>query len=477
MPPPSSDYDRQADPSHGPDLVGSILPGNLRVLDKLGETPEGVLYRAEYSTGLKVALLLLPPQKNPQEGDEFVGLLRLQQQIQKAIQVQHPNVAVVYEIGKTGGSVYVVMEHLAGELLSDILAAHGALQLDEALDLWRQTAAGLQAAHRVGLMHGNLSPRSILITKAADRDRRVKLIRFPLVSASIEQQSNRPTDSEYASPERTSGRMPDEPSDILSLGAVLHYLLTGSPPDGSPVRSLPDGMRAVLTQALASVPAQRFQTVAELAEAVERASAVASRPKRTGANHSLVAIGATLVVVVAGVWLPWDLRREPVTGAGAAQETATGAPIGVDSGENVQASSPPRESGRKGQVQHDSASRRISGRPANGRAPPRPRKARAAVEPATTTPGHIKTSRSVSSDPIGPKKDTPMDSGARRDSAREPKLSPFRRSHPWAAVPGKRFYFRSSCPVALQATDLLYFKNEEEARANGFVRTRVPGCY
>ena len=437
--------------------MGSILPGNVRVLDRLGETPEGVLYRAEHSRGLEVALLLLHSQKNAPEADEPVRLLRLQQQIQKAIQIQHLNVAAVYEIGETGGFVYVVMEHLAGELLSDILNAGGAPQFDEALDLWRQTAAGLQAAHRVGLFHGNLSPRTILITEAADGFPRVKLIGFPVLSSLGDQHSNRPIDTEYASPERISGRMPNEPSDVFSLGAVLHHLLTGKPPHGSPVRSGPYGMRAVLTQALASAPAQRFQTVSEFAAAVERASAVASRSKRTGVNRSLVAVGAILVTIAAGLWLPWNLRQEPVNGTGAAQETATRAPAGAESEEQ--------------------ASGRISVRPANGRSPPGSRRARAAVEPANSTPAPIKTRRRVSSDPISPPKDKPLDTIVRRDSAPQPKLSPFRRSHPWAAVPGKRFYFRSSCPVALQATDLLYFRSEEDARAGGFVPTRVPGCY
>ena len=414
--------------------MGSILPGNIRVLNRLGETPEGVLYRAEYSTGLKVALLLLH-QKIARQADDPVGLLRRQQQIQKSIQIQHPNVAAVYEVGETGGSAYVVMEHLTGELLSDVLAARGALQFEEALDLWRQTAAGLHAAHMAGLVHGNLSPRTILITKAADRDRRVKLIRFPL----LEPQSTRPTDPQYASPERISGQTPDESGDVFSLGALLHRLLTGRPPDGSAVRSLPHGMSAVLAHALASAPATRFQTVAEFATAVERASAPASRPQKVGANRSLVAIGVTLVVITAGLWLPWGLRRDPENGSRPAQETATRAPIAAEPEEN--------------------ASRRIASGPAKGRSPPAPRRAPATVKPANS------------------KKNKPSDSIVRRDSAPQPKLSSFRRSHPWAAVPGKRFYFGSSCPLALQATDLVYFKTEQEARASGFVPSRVPGCY
>jgi hypothetical protein len=63
------------------------------------------------------------------------------------------------------------------------------------------------------------------------------------------------------------------------------------------------------------------------------------------------------------------------------------------------------------------------------------------------------------------------------DSVPGPVISPFRRTHPWVAILGERFYYRSSCPVALESRDLLYFTSEEEARASGFVRTRIPECH
>jgi serine/threonine protein kinase len=459
--------------------VGSTLLGNVRVIDKLGDTPEGVLYRAKYSNGLKVALVVLHRLTKAREAsDDSVALLALKHQIRRAIQIHHPNVAAVYEIGETpAGHIYAVTEYLTGMLLSDNLAERGALLFDETLDRFRQIAAGLEAAHRVGLVHGNLSPRTILITEATDGFPRVKLIGFPVLSSLGEQHSNKPIDREYASPERISGLLPAEPGDVYSLAAVLHHLLTGRPPEGSPVRSLAPGMRAVLAQALSPTPAQRFQSVAEFATAVERATAIATRPKRSGAYRSLVAVGVTLVVIVAGIWLLWNLRREPVSSVAPPQETATRATVKLQSGENTETLSPRQKSGRIRQVRPDSARDRSSARLAKGRSPPRPPGARPAVEPANSTPPPVKANRSVSSTPISPKKDHASNSSVRRDSAPQPKLSPFRRSHPWAAVPGKRFYFLSSCPVALRATDLLYFKTEEEARAGGFVRTRVPGCY
>ena len=68
------------------------------------------------------------------------------------------------------------------------------------------------------------------------------------------------------------------------------------------------------------------------------------------------------------------------------------------------------------------------------------------------------------------------DSTASRDSLSGPRISPFRRSHPWVAVTGERYYYRSSCPIALQSRDLLYFRSEQEARASGFIPSEVTGC-
>ncbi|MEP6689404.1 MAG: hypothetical protein ABJC36_13720, partial [Gemmatimonadales bacterium] len=71
---------------------------------------------------------------------------------------------------------------------------------------------------------------------------------------------------------------------------------------------------------------------------------------------------------------------------------------------------------------------------------------------------------------LSPRKAAPRDSGAAMA------LSPFRRAHPWAADPGGRFYFPSSCPLALQSRELLYFTSESEARATGRSRSTAPGC-
>jgi hypothetical protein len=270
-------------------LPETTLPRGLRILEPLGLTPEGPLYRAEQADGREVALMLLQPELH--SGDPAV-LARLREWFSRAMQIRHPNVAAVHQVGETEtGQVYVVSECLLGELLSETLGRRGALPPVEALDIWRQAAAGLQAAHKAGWAHGNLSPDTILLTQASDGTPRVKLIHFTLPASLGE-----------------AGRANE--SDVFSLGAVLHHLLTGAAPGpGSRQGSIPRPMRAVIMQALAPVPAQRFQTIAELALAVEGAVAAAAAEERSRASvRRPPALGVAAVVLGVLVVVATGLR-------------------------------------------------------------------------------------------------------------------------------------------------------------------------
>jgi D-alanyl-D-alanine dipeptidase len=307
----------QHDPGVSPcaesSLVGRTLHAGIRVRERLWDTPLGPLYRAEYPTGLEVAVLLLSSTSDP------AALALLRQRCHDAIRIQHPNVAAIHALSETDeGLVYVVAEFLTGELLSEILAKRGALLLEDAVDLCLQAAAGLQAAHENGWVHGRLSPDTILVTRKIGDRPAVKLIGFsqdPL----LRREATPPTEGgslKYASPERIAGDPPDERGDVYSLGAILHQLLTGVPPT-LPLQGVagPQAMRPVLVRALARSPAQRFQTVAEfvaaLAPPVQPVNPLpeptrAARRKFLGdlwPEQRIVA--AVLVAVFAGLSLLW----------------------------------------------------------------------------------------------------------------------------------------------------------------------------
>jgi serine/threonine protein kinase len=283
--------------------AGQTLPGGLRILDPMGSTPEGTLYHAEYLDGREAALLLAAP------GSSEVDAAR-REWLERAIQIQHVNVARIYATGELGnGSLYVVLEKLGGEPLSRLLAAGRVFSLPEALNLALQVAAGLQAAHRAGFVHGNLSPDTILLTGAGDGRAQIKLIGFEL-DLSLGRAGNalsvKTGASEYASPERLAGHPPDEQSDVFSLGAVLHHLLTGRPPDSGKVDgSVPGLARDVLGTALASAPTRRFHSISQFQAVLERLAGLAGDRSTPGSRRALErgAVGAALVLLLAGVSL------------------------------------------------------------------------------------------------------------------------------------------------------------------------------
>ena len=430
-------------------LLGRTLRAGIRVREPLGDTPVGPLYSAEYPTGAEVVVLLLGS-----VSADSVALTVLRQRFRHAIQIQHPNVAAIHELSEThDGLVYVVAESLAGELLSETLARRGALSLEESLDLCLQAAAGLEAAHQARWIHGNVSPETILLTSTDGGRPLVKLIGFtqePPLGRPGSWRAAEPDDlAEYASPERLAGRPLDERSDVFSLGAVLHHLLTGVPPTlAAEGGRIPEAMHAVLNRALAPSPARRYQTVAEfvaaIAPPVEEVGLLIPEPARARRRIAvpLAAAAAALVAVSAGVWLLWGTQR-PTAGASTRSRS--------------------QESGSVAVVEPDSVPASSSASSASARVPTASSVARVRRDSVTVRVPAASSSRRP-------------DSTASGDSLPALRISPFRRSHPWVAVVGERYYYRSTCPVALQSRDLLYFKSEAEARASGFIPNAVTGC-
>ncbi|HUR08009.1 MAG TPA: serine/threonine-protein kinase [Nonomuraea sp.] len=296
--------------SHEPALLGRTLGGSFRVLEQVGATSAGLMYRAEdTTTGVEVTLLLLragPEREAPPE--DSARLAPLLQHLRRASEIHHPNVAAVLRVEETpDGLAYAVLESLQGELLAEILAARQALPLSEAVHLILQVAAGLQAAHEAGVVHGCLSPATILITRAADERFLVKLIHFAPPDKSLS--------TEYTSPERLAGHPPDVSGDVFSLGAVLHHLLTGTAPGGrmTPAKPVPSRVRPILEKALAASPADRFQTVAEFAAALR---GLEIRRARTRALTSyVIAACVGVAVALAGVGLWWGSQQRGDRGA------------------------------------------------------------------------------------------------------------------------------------------------------------------
>ena len=337
-----------------PSLEGRSLAAGLHVRERLRDTPLGPLYRADYPSGLEVAFTLLGTTSADPD-----ALALLQQRYRDAIQIQHPNVAAIHELGETDdGLVYVVAEFLTGELLTETLARRGALPVAEALDLCLQAAGGLQAAHAVGWVHGRLSPDTILLAHTVDGRSQVKLIGFTseflLRQGHAEPPLPQGVGREYAAPERIAGDPPDERSDVYSLGAVLHHLLTGVPPTKG--GAAPEAIRPVLLWALARSPELRFKTVAEfvaalapLVEPIVHQPPKPPKPQKTVRRKLLPnlwpeerTVAAAVVAVFVGLGLLWvTLRSVPGPSRPRIEESGSVAPLVSSSSASSAPARPP----------------------------------------------------------------------------------------------------------------------------------------
>jgi serine/threonine protein kinase len=317
-------------------LVGRIIAGGLRVTARTGSTHQGPLYEAEDPEGHRVVLLILPA--------GAVGQVR---PFRMAAKIRHPNVAAVHAVcDLEDGSTCVVLEETVGESLLTFLSARPPLPIGEALELTLQIVSGLEAVHQVGFVHGNVSPQRIVVTRPPFGKSQVKLVGFnPDTDL---QQTTRldPESAAYASPERLEESPPDVRSDVFSVGAVLHHLLTGNPPaPGRGPGNVPRIARPVLEKALARVPAARFQRMSEFREALEGlAAAAVTTPEALAYRRVIVrAIGAGVLLAAGGlllapVWSSIELNWSKTESLPARTEPAAVAPR--DS--SVRAASPGR---------------------------------------------------------------------------------------------------------------------------------------
>ena len=198
---------------------------HYQVLEKLGEGGMGVVYKAAdlRLNGRIIALKVLPPSvaTDPDRRARF------EREAWAASMLNHPNVATIYEIGETDdGRLFIAMAYYEGETLEERLRG-GALPVPEAVDVARQLAEGLQAAHEEGVWHRDVKPANVLLTKGE----RVVLIDFGIAKLKGTVDVTSPGvvmgSLPYMSPEQIRQDGVDHRTDVWSLGVVLHRCWRG----------------------------------------------------------------------------------------------------------------------------------------------------------------------------------------------------------------------------------------------------------
>ena len=216
-----------------PSWVGRTIRG-YEILALLGAGGMGDVYRArDRSLGREVAVKVLPDEvsRDPER------LRRLEREARILAALNHPNIATLHGLEKHEDHPFLVMELVPGQTLAERLR-HGALRVREALDICRQIAGGLEAAHDAGIVHRDLKPANITITP----DKRVKLLDFGLAkSFDASETGAEPTVAAsdatregmmlgtpaYMSPEQARGQVVDRRTDIWAFGCCLYECLTG----------------------------------------------------------------------------------------------------------------------------------------------------------------------------------------------------------------------------------------------------------
>jgi eukaryotic-like serine/threonine-protein kinase len=318
-----------------PILIGQTI-SHYKILEKLGEGGMGVVYKAE-DARLKrtVALKFLPPElTRDTEAKE-----RFRHEAQAASALQHQNICVVHDIDETpDGQMFISMEYLEGETLKKKIG-RGPLTIEYTIDIASQVALGLAEAHEHGIIHRDVKPANILITKSGV----AKIVDFGLAKLSghtlLTKTGTTMGTVAYMSPEQARGEQADRRTDIWSLGVVLYEMVSGQLPfkgdfenaliysimNAKPVpitglrTGVPVELERIVSKALAKQPEERYQHIDEMMVDLRRLS---KEPGHTAgaivpdSEHGVmqapfwkrplpVALGALLVLllIVATVWL------------------------------------------------------------------------------------------------------------------------------------------------------------------------------
>jgi serine/threonine protein kinase len=246
---------REASAGEGPDPWIGRTVSHYEILERIGGGGMGVIYRArDARLDRSVALKFIAPEirRDPRAQQRFL------QEARAASALDHPNICTIHEIGETeDGRQYIVMPAYDGETLRSRLE-RPPVPADEALDISRQIARALAAAHERGIVHRDVKPENVFIT----RDGVVKLLDFGL-SGSVGAAGT----VAYMSPEQAGGQLADARSDVWALGVILVEMLTGRR-QSEPGPGVAPEVRAVVGRASAKNPAERFGNGRELLEAL-----------------------------------------------------------------------------------------------------------------------------------------------------------------------------------------------------------------
>ena len=279
-------------PKGSDSLIDRVLAERYHILKRIGEGGMGRVYLGEHvKMNRQCAIKVM----SPALVNDHESATRFAREASSAARIIHPNVAAVFDYGESEGLVYLVMEYVEGEPLSRIIAREAPLAVERAIDLTRQIADGLGAAHELGIIHRDLKPDNILIARTRGGREVAKVVDFGIAKAMQESGGEALTRTglvigtpEFMSPEQLLGDPIDARSDLYALGCIMHLMLTATPPFDAATREqmikrrlsesaprvqaidpgLPDSLDRIVARLLARSPSDRYGSAAEVRDAL-----------------------------------------------------------------------------------------------------------------------------------------------------------------------------------------------------------------
>ena len=259
--------------------IGMMIGDRYEILEKIGTGGMSDVYKAkDHKLNRFVAVKVLKQEFS--ENANFVSKFRIE--AQAAAGLMHPNIVNVYDVGEEGGIYYIVMELVEGITLKKYIEKKARLSVKEAISIAIQVSMGIEAAHNNHIIHRDIKPQNIIISKEG----KVKVTDFGIAKAATSNTitSNVMGSVHYTSPEQARGGYSDEKSDIYSLGITMFEMLTGRVPFNgettvaiaikhiqeempSPreyVSEIPISVEQIVCKCCQKSPDRRYQSMAEL---------------------------------------------------------------------------------------------------------------------------------------------------------------------------------------------------------------------
>lgn len=266
-------------------MQGTILNGRYSLDQRIGEGGMAIVYHGQdLLLNRQVAVKILREQYASDAG----FLKRFEREGQLAAGMSHPNIVSVYDVGNEQGLHYIVMEHIRGPNLKELIRKQGPFSVDGAVFIIAQVASALDYAHQRNLVHRDIKPQNILV----DREGNAKVVDFGIAKglqdANLTEAGTGMGTVHYVSPEQARGEQATPASDLYSTGIVLYEMLTRSlpfnadtpvgvamkhvntpPPSPSALNpDIPKPVENIVLRAIAKNPADRFPTGAALETAL-----------------------------------------------------------------------------------------------------------------------------------------------------------------------------------------------------------------